>query len=155
MDAPSISIIECAPRLFAYTRRQAVLKNMPAVAAASPVWRTVFERGLKSLETPLAVFVDAAGETLFGDEGFLVDLGMEVLEPFEGDLTLQLGTTPAGRAAAATFNGPYEARIETVHRAIRAWCRDHSHAVAGPIWEVYSWNEDPTLQEITVHYLLD
>ena len=46
MGALAISIAECAPRLFAYVRRQATLKSMPAVSAASPVWSRVFEQDI-------------------------------------------------------------------------------------------------------------
>jgi effector-binding domain-containing protein len=153
VDALSISIVECAPRLIAYVRRQATLQSIPAVGAASPVWTQVFTRKIRSTDTPVVVFIDAAGDALFSDNGFLVDIGAEVLEPFEEDPTLRFGETPSGRAATAWFKGPY-AQIGGVHRAIRTWCAEHDHALAGPIWEVYRWNEDPTLLETQVHYLL-
>lgn len=153
MNAPSISVVECAPRLIAYVRRQATLKSLPAVAAASPVWSTVFERGIRTTDRPVNVFIEAGGDALFSDSGFLTDTGVEVLEWFEDDLTMRCGQTPAGLAAMAWFQGPYS-EIEAVHRALRAWCAGHGHALAGPVWEICQWNEDPALLETQLHYLL-
>jgi effector-binding domain-containing protein len=153
MDAPSISVVECAPRLFAYVRRQATLKSMPAVAAASPVWSAVFERRIKTTDRPVNVFIDASGDALFRDTGFLTDMGVEILERFDDDLTMRCGETPSGRAATAWFKGPYS-EIDAVHRAIRAWCAGHGHSLAGPVWEICTWNEDPALLETQLHYLL-
>lgn len=155
MDALSITVIECAPRLFAFTRRQVALKNLPAVAASLPLWGLVDDRGIETLNrTPICAFPDAAGDEIFSEAGVLIDIGLEVAAPFEGDLTLRIGETPSGRAAMVVFSGPYEAQIEDAHHAIRAWCREHSETHAGPILETYRWNEDPTLRETWVHYFL-
>jgi effector-binding domain-containing protein len=153
MGALAISIVECAPRLFAYVRRQATLHSMPAVAAATPVWGRVFEQSIPSTDRAVAVFHDAAGESLFSDEGFLVDIGVEVLEPLDDDPILKFGTTPSGRAATLGFSGPY-GEIEAIHRAIRAWCDENGEVLAGPVWEIHAWNEDPALLHTQVHYLL-
>ena len=53
----------------------------------------------------------------------------------------------------ACFKGPYDG-IEAAHRAIRAWCAENGHALAGPIWEICIWNQDPALLETHIHYLL-
>lgn len=153
MEALSITVVESAPRLIAYVRRLATLKTLPAVAAASPVWGKLFERNIGSTNVPIAVFIDAAGDALLDGGEVFIDLGVEILAPFEDDLILKVRETPSGRSATALVTGPYQG-IETVHRAIRTWCAENGHVPAGPIWEVYKWNQDPALLETRVHYLL-
>ncbi len=45
--------------------------------------------------------------------------------------------------ATTIHMGPYS-EIPSAHGAVRQWCEDHAHEIAGPNWEVYGdWSDDP------------
>ena len=153
MEALSISVVDSAPRIYAYVRRLATLSSVPAVAASTPLWTKVLHLGLKSYSTPMVIFRDGASDSLLADEEVTVEFGAELAEAFPGDPTLGCAETAAGRTATARFTGHYE-RLPDVHRAIRAWCAERGERLAGPVWEVFRWNYDPALLETDVYYLL-
>ena len=62
--------------------------------------------------------------------------------------------TPGGAAATVAHIGHYD-RLGEAHAAIRTWCRQHGHPIAGPNWEVYGdWHHDPGQLWTDVFYLL-
>jgi effector-binding domain-containing protein len=66
--------------------------------------------------------------------------------------------TPAGAVASATHFGPYGG-LGAAHDAVRTWCRENHHQLAGPSWEIYGhwqpeWNDDPSRIRTDVFYLL-
>ena len=153
MAAPSIQIVECAVRDFAYLPRHVTIYTVTAVSAASPVWTTAQERGLPRTGWLIGYFPNAPGEAIFTEPAPEMQIGPEVEGTFDGDALLRHGQTPAGRAASTSYRGTHE-EVESYHRAIRAWCADHGETLAGPIWERYVWNEDPTRRVIELYYLL-
>jgi hypothetical protein len=153
MEALSIEIVDCASRYFAYLPRHGTIHSLNSVAAATPVWGTTADRGLPRTGWLIGCFPDAPGEAIFEEPAPELRIGPEVSEPFEDDLSLRCAATPAGRAASASYRGVHE-ESPKVHRAIRAWCAANGHQLAGPIWESYRWNTDPTLRVIEVYYLL-
>jgi hypothetical protein len=63
--------------------------------------------------------------------------------------------TPAGPVATTAHIGPYD-HLGDAHGAIRAWCKAHDHALAGPNCAIYAhWTDDPTQQRTDVFYLLE
>ena len=66
--------------------------------------------------------------------------------------------TPSGPVAATTHYGPY-GLLHKAQEAIRQWCMDHGHVLAGPNWEIYGhwqdeWDRDPSKITTDVFYLL-
>ena len=66
--------------------------------------------------------------------------------------------TPRGPVATTTLYGPY-GQLHKAHEAIRLWCANNRHALAGPNWEIYGhwqdeWNNDPAKIRTDVFYLL-
>jgi effector-binding domain-containing protein len=84
----------------------------------------------------------------------VIEVGVQVPGPFEGDGRVVCSATPGGTAARALHVGPYD-KLGDAHDAVRLWCRKNNHPIAGPNWEVYGdWNEDPNQLETEVFYLL-
>ena len=100
-----------------------------------PVWEFVRVRGFT---TDHNVFVYRPE----GD-GLLVQLGVEVAEPFDDTDDVVCVRTPAGNAATAVHVGPYH-RLGETHDAVTSWCRAHDVSLTGTGWEVYGdWEDDP------------
>jgi effector-binding domain-containing protein len=153
MAAPSIQIVDCAARHLAYLPRHGTIYAVNAVAAATPVWTTASDRGLPRTGWLLGYFPEAPGDAIFSEPAPELQIGPEIEGPFDEDVLLRHGQTPAGRAAFTSFRGMH-AEVETYHRAIRAWCADHGETFTGAIWERYAWNTDPAQQVIELYYLL-
>jgi effector-binding domain-containing protein len=153
MAAPSIHIVDCAARHLAYLPRHATIYTVSAVAAATPVWATARDRGLPRTGWLIGYFPDAAGDAIFTEPAPELQIGPEIEGPFEEDALLRHGHTPAGRAAFSSFRGTHE-EVEGLHRAIRGWCAEQGETLAGPIWERYIWNTDPSQRVIELYYLL-
>jgi effector-binding domain-containing protein len=60
---------------------------------------------------------------------------------------------PVGEVATTTHRGAYTG-LGAAHEAVLAWCRAHSHAPAGPRWEVYGHWTEGELPRTDVYYLL-
>jgi len=135
----------------AVVRRRASLAELGTVipAACGTVWNVV--RDLK---------VPGAGRhvCVYLDDEFNLEIGVELKSPFAGHGEVVGSATPAGTVATATHFGPYPGLPE-VHRAIRQWCADHGHTMAGPNWDLYghweqAWSDDPSQIRTDVFYLL-
>ena len=154
MAALAIEIVDSAARHLAYLPRHSTIHTLNSVAAATPVWASVEDRGLPRTGWLIGYFPDAPGEAIFEEPAPELWIGPELAAPFEADaLLLHYARTPAGRTAFASYRGVHE-ESPGVHRAIRAWCAERGETLAGPIWERYVWNTDPTLRVIEVYYLL-
>jgi effector-binding domain-containing protein len=95
---------------------------------------------------------------LYWDDQINLEVGVEVATPFAGHGDVVGSATPAGAVATTVHFGPY-ARLHEAHEAIRQWCANHAHTLAGPNWEIYGhWtdecNRDPTKIRTDVFYLL-
>ena len=65
------------------------------------------------------------------------------------------GGSPQGVAATAVHWGDYSAMAPT-YTALRKWCADNGHHLAGPSWEVYGdWAEDPAKLRTDIYFLLE
>ena len=87
-----------------------------------------------------------------------VEIGAELIDSFTEQGEVLRSATPSGMVASLTHFGPYPA-LATTHDAIRSWCRQNGHALAGPSWEVYghwleAWNHDPSQIRTDVFYLV-
>ena len=95
---------------------------------------------------------------LYWDSKINLEIGVELDTPFPSSGDVVASATPAGRVATATHLGPYQG-LQQTHSAIRQWCAEHGHELAGPSWEIYghwedSWNRDPAKILTDVFYLV-
>jgi effector-binding domain-containing protein len=91
---------------------------------------------------------------VYWDGQINLEVGVEVDAPFPGHGEVVASQTPAGMAATVAHFGPYD-RLGEAHAAIRKYCSDHGHVLAGPNWEIYGhWNDDPAQLRTDVFYLL-
>jgi hypothetical protein len=88
------------------------------------------------------------------DDLMMVDFGVQVAGPFEGDGIVQPTQTPAGRVASTLHVGPVSG-IGGAHEAIEAWRAAHGEVFAGVSWETYGDpGDDPAAFDVRVTYLL-
>jgi effector-binding domain-containing protein len=102
----------------------------------------------------------AAGRhvAIYWDASIHLEVGVELLGPFDDDGEVVRSATPAGTVASITHLGPY-GELGSAHDAIRRWCETHGHRLAGPSWEIYGhwrpeWDADPSAIRTDVCYLL-
>jgi effector-binding domain-containing protein len=88
------------------------------------------------------------------NEPMNIDFGVQVGRPFEREGNDRCIETPTGEVARTVHVGPYD-RLGDAHNAIHAWCAANNRKIAQASWEIYGdWNDDPTLLETTIKYLL-
>jgi effector-binding domain-containing protein len=135
----------------AVVRSRASLQQLPKVipATCGLVWGVVRSQPDSRPGRHVAVF---------WDDRINLEVGVEVAGPFTAAGDVVPSATPAGKVATTTHFGPYQ-RLADAHQAIRSWCQQNGHAVAGPNWEIYGhwkdeWNNDPSQIRTDVAYLL-
>jgi effector-binding domain-containing protein len=101
------------------------------------------------------LYHDESGKDLLDTEqGMPIEAGVKVLAPFAGAGNVVCSATPSGTVASVVHFGPYE-RLSEAHSAVRKWCKDNNHPIAGPNWEIYGhWNDDPNQLRTEVFFLL-
>src|SRR5262249_7172606 len=117
-------------------------------AACGEVWSFIRSAGLSRPGRHVALYL----------QGQEVEVGAEVAAPFTGNERIQCSQLPSGRVATTVHFGPY-AGLSEAHAAIRQWCAEHGHPLAGICWEIYghwdeSWNANPSKIRTDVFYLL-
>jgi effector-binding domain-containing protein len=135
----------------AVVRRRASSKELAKVVpdACGLVWSVVRVKKIAGAGRHVAIYWDGR---------INLEVGVELEAPFAGHGEVVGSATPAGTAATTTHFGPYD-RLHEAHQAIRRWCADHGHELAGPNWEIYGhwadeWNNDPTKIRTDVSYLM-
>jgi len=96
---------------------------------------------------------------LYWDGSIRLDVGVELLSPFQDQGDVVRSATPSGWVAAVTHCGPYGG-LGAAHSAVQDWCRTHQHRLSGPSWEIYGhwqpeWNADPSKIRTDVFYQVD
>ncbi len=117
-------------------------------AACGEVWSFIRSPGLPPPGRHVALYLEAHE----------VEVGVEIAAPFASNDRIRCSQLPSGRVATAIHFGPY-AHLSEAHTAIRQWCAEHGHTLAGVSWEVYGhwderWNTDPSKIRTDVFYLL-
>jgi effector-binding domain-containing protein len=141
-----IQIAQVPSQITAVVRRRASLGELAKVVpqACGEVWNFVRAAHLPNPGRHLALYLDCE---------INLEVGVEVAEQFTGDDQVICSSIPAGRVATAVHIGPYN-RLHEAHTAIRKWCADNGHTLAGPNWEIYGhWNDDPAKVRTDVFYL--
>jgi effector-binding domain-containing protein len=91
---------------------------------------------------------------LYFDEQANLEASVQVPGPFVGADGVHSSSTPEGRVATTIHTGPYSG-LPSAHDAVRRWCAEQGHELAGPNWEVYGdWYDDPSKVQTQVFYLL-
>jgi effector-binding domain-containing protein len=95
---------------------------------------------------------------LYWDDAISLDVGAELLGPFNESDGVVRSATPAGVVAWATHLGPY-GQLGRAHDAIRQWRKAAGREFAGPSWEIYGhwlpeWDADPSRIRTDIYYLL-
>jgi len=142
-----IRLTHTDPQTTAVVRTKAQLSELTRVVpqGCGEVWNYLRATGSPRPGRNLALYLD--------DE-INLEVGVEVNQPFAGNDRVCCSSTPAGLAATTEHRGPYNG-LGSAHRAIREWCAQNGHALAGPNWEVYGhWNNDPAQLRTDVFYLL-
>ncbi len=130
-------------------RPEELSKFVPA--ACGEVWAFIRSAGLENPGRHVALYL--------GDGQGTVEVGAEIGKRFSGSDRVQCSQLPAGRVAMTVHQGPYP-RLGEAHAAIREWCAQHGHPLAGVSWEIYghwqeSWNTDSSKIRTDVFYLLE
>ncbi|MDZ4780805.1 MAG: GyrI-like domain-containing protein [Planctomycetia bacterium] len=92
------------------------------------------------------------------DDQINLEVGVELDAPIAGLGEVVGSATPSGLVATTTHFGPY-GLLHAAHEAIRRYCAQHGHTLAGPSWEIYGhwkdeWNSDPSKICTEIYYLL-
>jgi effector-binding domain-containing protein len=135
----------------AVVRRQANLAELGKVipAACGEVWNVVKSQKITGAGRHVAFYLD---------DIFNLEIGVELAAPFAGYGEVIGSTLPGGTVATTVHFGPYPL-LHQAHQAIRKWCMENGHTLAGPNWDIYGhwleeWNTDPSKIRTDVVYLL-
>ena len=128
-------------RPLAVVRRRAASHELSKVVpdACGTVWNVIRSQQVSGAGRHVAVYLDCQ---------INLEVGVELDGPFAGHGEVVASATPSGRVATTTHYGPY-GQLHEAHEAIRRWCGNNGHTLAGPNWEIYGhwkdeWNSDPT-----------
>ena len=153
-----VKLCEVGPQLLAAARGHGNAQNYVdhLFTLLKEVW-TFLRANLQVKHEGLNVFLyhdENDKDLLYTDQGMPIEAGVKVAEPFAGAGNVICSATPSGTVAAVIHIGPYEKLFEA-HSAVRKWCRENNHPIAGPNWEIYDhWNDDPNQLRTDVFYLL-
>lgn len=142
-----ISVVDVAPRPLAVVRERTAWEELPSTIVR------LLDQVYAFLKTA-SVVQNGHNIVVYLDNTPSVEIGVEVSGTFEPEGNVVASTTPAGRAASAQHVGP-ESGLPATHQAVRSWCSQNGHEIAGPNWEIYGdWEEDPAKRRTEVLYLL-
>lgn len=150
-NAYAVTQTTVKPQVIAAARQRTTFQKIAAeigTLLAAP-WALIAEQpGLRSDGHNVAVYWDDTGEGS-------IEVGVQVVRCFEDTAAVVCSETPGGQAAATAHYGDYS-RLGPAHQAVRAWCKQNGHKLAGPYWEIYGdWDDDPSRRRTDVVYLLD
>lgn len=138
-------------RPLAVVRRRASFQELYRVVpdACGLVWSVVKAQQIKGAGRNVALYLD---------NQINLEVGVELDVPYAGHGEVVGSALPAGTVATAVHFGPYN-QLPAAHNAIRDWCANHGHALAGQNWEIYghwvdAWNTDPSKIRTDVFYLV-
>ncbi len=153
----NIQIIQVTPRPLAATRGMARRDNIgpKLIAMLSEVWEFIRTSGLAHAGLNVALYPGGDGcATLATDTEIPLEAAVEVLSTFQGEGRIICSASPGGWVATVAHIGPYD-RLGEAHTAVRQWCSDNGHELAGTSWEVYGhWTDNVDELRTDVFYLL-
>jgi effector-binding domain-containing protein len=108
------------------------------------IWPVLREQGVRTGNNVVMYLDDLAH----------IEAGVEIFGDFTPTDEVHTSATPHGLAATAVHWGDYSAMAPT-YTALRKWCADNGHHLAGPSWEVYGdWHADPRQVRTDIYLLL-
>ncbi|HEV2972525.1 MAG TPA: GyrI-like domain-containing protein [Pirellulales bacterium] len=147
----NVRLEQLSSRPLAVVRCRAGLRELSKVVpeACGAVWNVVRSQQIPGAGRHVAVYLD---------DQINLEVGVELESAFAGCGEVVGSATPAGLVATTSHYGPY-GLLQEAHEAIRLWCADNGHKLAGPNWETYGhwkdeWNSDPTKICTDIYYLL-
>jgi effector-binding domain-containing protein len=150
MASPAVQLQRLDSLPVAVVRRQARQTELSRLVpeCCGLVWNALRAQGVKGGRN-IAIYWDAA---------IRLEAGVETAAPFDEQGGVVRSATPAGSVALVSHFGPYGG-LGAAHDAVRDWCRQHQHRLAGPSWEIYGhwqdeWNADPSRIRTDVCYLV-
>jgi hypothetical protein len=146
-----IRLEQLSSRPLAVVRRRARSQDLSNVVpdACGTVWGVVRAQHITGAGRQVAVYLDGQ---------INLEVGVELNAPFAGYGEVVGSATPPGLVATTTHYGRY-GLLHEAHEAIRLWCGNNGHTLAGPNWEIYGhwkdeWNSDSTKISTDIFYLL-
>ena len=137
---------EVVPRPLAVARGAAIRANLgpTIIILLDKVWPVLREQGVRTGHNVVMYLDDLAH----------LEAGVEIFGDFNPTADVHTSATPHGLAATAVHWGDYSAMAPT-YTALRKWCTDNGHHLAGPSWEVYGdWHADPQQVRTDIYLLL-
>jgi effector-binding domain-containing protein len=144
----TVELREVEPQHIAAVRDIATSATLSAKITSSPVWDFLRRHGIRSGGHNIVVY------RATGRPEFEVEIGADVLAPFEGSEGVVCSATPAGLAAMVRHIGPYS-KLSHAYSAALAWCSQNGYRTTGVSWEIYGhWNDDPSKLETDIFHLV-
>lgn len=78
-----------------------------------------------------------------------MEVGMPVPPGIEGEGRVRATIRPGGRVVTGLHVGPYD-KISETYAAMEAWMKEHGHAPASSMWEIYL--TDPQVEKDPAKY---
>jgi effector-binding domain-containing protein len=146
-----------AQQAFAAVRCRANIHTLGdrIMALLSEVWDVLKHADVRHTGHNVVLYWDAPGKALLlTDEGVPIEVGVQVVTPFERMGRVVCAAIPGGTVATVVHRGLYQ-KLSEAHTAVRRWCAEHGYALAGPNWEIYGdWTDNPDELHTDVFYLL-
>jgi effector-binding domain-containing protein len=158
MSTYQVSIEQVAEQPIAVARGRVTMRTIGKAVfpLLDKVWAFVKSGGVKSNGHNVLVYLDRGEGTplIMNEPGVEIEAGAQVFAPFPDAGDVVCSKTPAGRVATTIHMGEYT-DLPQAHRAVRQWCIDNHHSIAGINWEAYGHHEDdPAKRRTYVYYLL-
>jgi effector-binding domain-containing protein len=152
-----VQIHHVPKQAFAAVRGRANVHNIGDKISAllSEVWDVLKNAEVRHTGHNVILYWNEPGKSLLlTDEGVPIEVGVQVVAPFERKGRVVCAAIPGGTVATVVHMGLYQ-KLSEAHTAVRRWCAEHGYALAGPNWEVYrDWTDNPNELRTDVFYLL-
>lgn len=97
---------------------------------------------------------DGHNVAIYWEDTGSVEVGVQVVAPFEATADVISSSTPSGTVARTAHFGPYS-ELGPAHDAVRNWCKQNGREMRLPFWEIYGdCSDDPAELRTDVLYLL-
>ena len=150
-----VQIRDVPQQAFAAVHGQANAHNIGdrIMALLSEVWDFLKAIGVKDAGHNVVLYSDDASKALLRTEAEVpIEVGVQVATSFESTGRVVCAAIPEGTVATVVHMGPYQ-KLPEAHVAVREWCAEHGHALAGPSWEIYGdWTDNPEELRTDVFY---
>ena len=141
-----VRLEQVTARPLAVARGAAIRANLgpTIISLLDQVWPVLRAQGVRT----------GHNVVMYLDDLSHIEAGVEIFGDFSPTADVRTSATPHGLAATAVHWGDY-AEMAPTYTALRKWCADNGHRLAGPSWEVYGdWHADPQQLRTDLYLLL-